>query len=199
MKSILVILLSLFIFGCSKENKDELAQVEFRRLGGDNFGPILIPYSPDCITAAMHYSIVQTYADSLAPKMNLKSISSNDVDCYGYSKTWTYKYSAEHKEYYIRTTKFFTGLDSISTRIPLGASTISHPWFDSFRALLTAGKYGGNDFAEKYRDYKIEAALGEPLVPNSHTCWYITYISQSDKSKRLSLIINAISGEATTY
>ena len=178
-KNIIILALLLLIIGCAKNLTNHT-------LTNNNK-----------ITAAFNFGKVESLAKTYSKDLMLHSIHSDNVDFKGYAQKWTYIYSSETDSDYC----FYATLKKVEfdSTLPknIGSTFVSSPWFDSNKALGIAEKNGGEDFRLNNLEYKIEASLAKPVVPNSATFWYITYRSKSDKTKRLMLGIDARSGEVT--
>jgi hypothetical protein len=152
------------------------------------------------ITARYNLRAVDLFAGSYGKRLRLQTIRSDDVHADGTSGTWSYEYVATTETppttYCFHSTSSAIAFDSTS-RIKIGAAVIAHEWFDSDRALAVAETNGGSDFRTFNPSHTISAALGEPVVPNSTTYWYITYRSKQDRSRMLSLTIDANTGAVT--
>ncbi len=98
-------------------------------------------------------------------------------------------------DYYFHAASNEVKFDSTSIMKNFGAGFIVHEWFDSDEALGIAEKNGGENFRINNPEYFIEAALGEPVIPNSTTFWYITYRSKINNAVKLFLSIDANTGE----
>lgn len=155
------------------------------------------------ITASLRLPLVESSVQKLSRNYRLTNIRSDVVNYKGYSAKWYYEYH-NYENRTIDSSMYFNAmieavvLDSISTIRKAGNGIITHPWMDSDKALLAAENNGGREFRNNNPDYRIEAALGEPVIAVPSTFWYITYRSQKNNSVRLSLIIDAISGAVTS-
>jgi hypothetical protein len=156
------------------------------------------------ITASYKMEAVNTLANQSAETLRLISVCSENVNIDGTSSTWTYKYMPSTSASPQKVYQFFTsynGIESSENELSgmwVGASTIQHSWSNSNVALDIAEKNGGSQFRTKNPSYTIEASVGEPLVPNSTTYWYITYRSSENSSTNLMLIIDANTGEISS-
>ena len=148
------------------------------------------------ITAAYNFNKVESLAAQYSEGLRLMSIRSEDLDYDGFARKWCFRYTTGGiaVDYYFHTRVNEVEYDSTSTQL-IGSGFIAHEWFDSDNAMKIAEKNGGKDFRRQYSQYTIEASLGEPVVPNSATIWYISYRSKSDHTKSLFLSIDANSGE----
>ena len=177
-----VFLVCLLIVSCNQNEKEESI-----------VSPVLI--DSELITAAFNFQGVESFAHSFSSELKLRSIRSDDVNFNGFSKKWCFEYTSVEIDYYFHTTHISVGLDSNSTIREDGSAIISHEWMNSNEVLLIAEKNGGEEFRTNNKEYQIIASLGEPLVPNSKTCWYIRYLSLLDNSKKLDISIDATTGE----
>ena len=145
------------------------------------------------ITAAYNVGAVESFASSFSPGLRLMLLKSDDVTPDGYSEKWNFEYSSGGLavSYHFHTSDNGIGFDSTSTFGRIGIEFISHRWCNSDAALKIAGMNGGREFMQKNPGSTIKAVLSEPLVPNSSTYWYITYISKSRSDLKLSLTIDA--------
>jgi len=148
------------------------------------------------ITAAYNLRTVESLAETYSEGLQLLTIRSKNVAIDGYSQKWCFIYSSggTDSDYYFHTAFKEVKFDSTSSK-RIGITYISTSWFDSNEALGIAEKNGGKDFRLNNLEYKIEASLVKPGLPNSKTFWYITYRSKSDKTKSLMLGIDARTGE----
>jgi hypothetical protein len=177
-KKITLIVFLLLLIGCG-ENSIENSLIEGNK-----------------ITAAYNFKTLESLVYSYDRELKLLSIRSDDVDYEGFALEWCFRYSSDNiaVDYYFHTTSKEVVFDSTSTAKNIGSTFISHPWFDSSEAFRIAERNGGKEFRKKNLEYSVQASLGEPLIPNSRTFWYITYYS---KTERLMLAIDADSGETT--
>jgi hypothetical protein len=163
-----------------------------------NTNPLSPPLNDgERITAAYNLSGVESLAKSFSDDLQLLSIQCDNIDYNGYAKKWCYIYSAGGiaVDYYFHSTYYEAEFDSTSTHQYIGRGVIIHPWFNSNVAMGIAEKNGGKDFRIQNPQYTIKASVGEPVIPNSTTYWYITYRSKLDTKKSFVLTINANSGE----
>lgn len=150
------------------------------------------------ISAAYNWDAVESLAASYSPGLVLKSIRSEGLNYMGYADKWSFQFSSGGiaVDYYFHTTLNEVKYDSTSGNLmTVGAAFISHKWFNSNEALHIAEKNGGKEFRDKYPDHFIGAKLGEPLVPNSSTYWYVHYRKKFDTEKMLMLTIDAGTGK----
>jgi len=152
-------------------------------------------------TAAYNFRAVDSFAGSYGKGLFLQTVSSEEVYSDVASGTWYYEYVATadtppttvYRFYSTRTTIAFDG----TSPLKIGAAVIIHGWFDSDVALTVAEKNGGFDFRAHNPSHTISAALGEPVIANPTTYWYITYCSKPDRSRFLTLTIDANTGAVT--
>lgn len=131
------------------------------------------------------------------------SVSCDNVQPNGYSTSWKYlfdkrteKNSMINKICIYSADCFGVYCDTVYTEpARLGAAYISKEWMDSDEALIIAEKNGGGSFRKEYNDCLISVICGEAVVPNSVPDWYIKYKSKSDKTKYMTMGINAVTGE----
>lgn len=160
--------------------------------------PLVVPF-----TAKSTLDDVNSLARSYKQGLRLVSVSSHDVSSEGIAETWQYAYhypdtTMPPKLYWFHADANGVGFDSISL-MGVGPAIITLPWFNSDSALLIAEQNGGSRFRTDNPDYHITASVGEPVVPNPTTYWTINYYSGSDSNKFLLFIIDANTGEVTTY
>jgi hypothetical protein len=179
-KTIIVTIL-LCLYGCDKESVNQ-ALIDGER-----------------ITAAYNLSAVESLASTYSKGLLLLSIRSDNVEYDGFAQKWCFRYSSGGiaVDYYFHTTSTNVIFDSTSILMYVGLTFISHKWCNSDEALRIAENNGGKDFRMKNSEYSIEASLGEPLVPNSTTLWYITYRSKLDSTKSPMFGIDAKTKEVT--
>jgi hypothetical protein len=184
--SVPVIACVLFL-GC---NDDSVNQVPFEGEGK--------------ITAAYKMAAVSTLANSYGKGLRLISVSSEGVGPDGTSPIWRYEYvetppptPPPPATYCFHSTYSMVAFDSNSTS-KVGSAIITHTWFDSNVALTIAEDIGGRQFRAQNPNSTITAGLGEPVVPYPTTYWWITYHAKEDKSKSLTLGIDANTGLITT-
>lgn len=180
MKTKIIILFSFLLYwGCNKDSVNETL------INGNR------------ITAAHNLSAVESLAATNYNDLQLVSVKNDNLEYDGYADKWSFRYTSGGiaVDYYFHTTSKEVKFDSTSTLQIDGSSFINHQWFDSNEALQIAEENGGKDFRDKNQNYKIEASLGEPLVPNSSTYWYVTYRSKLDYTENLILVIDAKTGE----
>lgn len=162
------------------------------------------PISPDkstLILAGDKKVAVDNLVHSIEENAKLQAIKSADVSIYGTAELWHYRYqsSASSVYYYLRATIDTVVYDSSSTRIYYGSAFISHEWFDSDSALNLAESNGGDSFRIENHNYIISASLGEPLVPDPSTYWYVKYQLTEDSSQSIFFTIDAVDGTVSIY
>jgi hypothetical protein len=154
------------------------------------------------ITAAYKMADVSTLANSYSKGLRLISVSSEVVGPDGTSPLWRYEYvvtppPTPPATYCFHSTYSTVAFDSNST-YRVGSAIVTHTWFDSNVALTISEDNGGRQFRAQNQNSTITAGLGEPVVPNPTTYWWITYRAKEDKSKSLTLGIDANTGLITT-
>lgn len=165
-------------------------------LFGCDFGLEGPSLDPNSITAKQRLDDVMTLAKSHKETLALWTVVGEDVTTGGTSGTWRYLFadmSQPGPEYWFHATAFEVAFDS-TTPMPEGAARITHRWFDSDSALLLAERNGGSQFRNTYPRCTINASVGEPLVPNATTIWWVSYKSQDDRSGFLTMAIDANTG-----
>jgi hypothetical protein len=174
--SILIIFLSLT--SCRDEN-DLVLQIPIEGNGR--------------IYASFGYKQVESFAISMDNSLKIMSIGSDDINIDGSSKYWKYEFLSNDKMILYHFSSNFTafGFDSTS-KMTVGGSILTNTWVNSNIALSAAENNGGRIFRNKYPNCKISASLGEPVIPNAYPVWYITY---SNSSEHLYIVINAVTGE----
>ena len=125
----------------------------------------------------------------------LTTIWSDDVGPDGTSMCWMYQFmSSADTMYHCHANITEAVYDSCTYGFFVGGGYITHNWFDSDSALQIAEGNGGRDFRARHPDYRIEASLYEPVMPETSTYWYIKYRAQSGDDI-LGIIVDAVSGE----
>lgn len=149
------------------------------------------------VTAAFNLGAVESFASSFSPGLKIMLLKSDNVTPEGFSAKWNFEYSSGGLavSYHFHNSYLGVGYDSTSAFMRIGVAFISNRWINSSEALKVAERNGGREFRLKNPGSTITASLSEPLIPNSSTFWYITYISKSDDGSRLFLIIDASTGE----
>lgn len=183
------ILLSLIVLLISCDNSTEtIVEPEYFGEGfGENFE----------ISASYGIDLGDDFISSIDSASQLFSVNSPDINHYGTSNIWKYKYySSDHRKVY--TITFESGSDWLSIGVDttandhVGNSIITKDWIDSDNALEIAEENGGIQFRNENADYIISASLSEALVPNSYPSWYIYY---SSATENLYIKVNATNGE----
>jgi hypothetical protein len=152
-------------------------------------------------TAAYKLATVNSLADAYSRGLRLMTVRSNEVNVDGTSETWKYMYvdtSMPPVCYWFHASPVAVAFDS-NTSMMVGIGIISHRWFNSDSALMLAEQNGGSQFRSANPGYTITASLGEPVVPNPSTFWWVTYKSTANNSIFLMLSINADSGTVGRY
>lgn len=148
------------------------------------------------ITAAYRIADVNSLTRAVNKGLLLMNVWSEEVNPDGTSERWCYEYVATtlstlpEPTYYFHATYSTVEFDSNST-LKCCEGIISHKWINSSVALYIAEKNGGSQFRSQNPHYTIRAGVGEPVVPDPKTYWYITYRSKEDRTKLLSLTIDA--------
>ena len=154
------------------------------------------PVVPNAITAAAYRSQVDALARSYGRGLLLVSVASESVDPQGRASKWAFEYAdtaQPRKAYWFHVDSTGIGLDRISP-MPVGAALISGKWFDSDSALAFAEQAGGELFRERNPGCHITASVGEPVVPDPATTWWIRYVSVDGAVATLLLGIDAATG-----
>lgn len=156
--------------------------------------------SEDKITACHFKDKVDSLAKSIDTSSKLLFVKSDTVNINGTSRYWIHCYASldSIRYYYFRTTLDSVIFDSTSIFILAGPSVITTNWIDSDSALFLAELQGGRDFRDQNPDYRIEALLGQSLVPPTPPEWYITYISNENPENRKLIIIDATKKDPPT-
>jgi hypothetical protein len=131
----------------------------------------------DRITANFKSGEVDLMTHALGMELNLKSVSSREVNIDGTSMSWTYRYGMikpPYSYYYFTATYETVKFDSTAP-VATGDAFISHAWNNSSDALKIAERTAGEKFRADNPGCIIKASVGEPLVPNATTYWYVTY------------------------
>ena len=181
MKALLVMTVSVVFCGGCKEGA---------------VGPGFIPVDR---SAKDKLEEVNSLAESLGKTLRLVSVSSRDIRTDGTSDAWYYQYvdtSIPTISYWFHASLGAVAFDSTSPT-GLGAAVITHFWFNSDRALSVAEENGGAQFRNQNVNCEIVGSVGEAVVPNAVTTWWITYRSKVDKSRTLLFGIDATSGAVT--
>lgn len=132
--------------------------------------------------------------------LRLMFVTGVGVNYDGTAEIWKYEYTNPAGSAWPIPTYWFHAdsgggaFDSVST-LRASIVVITQKWFNSDSALVIAESNGGSDFRNANPNYSIEASLDEPLVRAPTTYWRVTYRSEDDPSKYLSLSIDANSGQ----
>ncbi|HEX9934853.1 MAG TPA: T9SS type A sorting domain-containing protein [bacterium] len=155
--------------------------------------------SGENISARFQKSKADSLAKTIDAATKLLFVKSDSVQSDGTSDRWIFCYtSTQLPQYYYFHAKWDTVVfDSVSHAILTGPRWISKGWIDSDSAMVLAESQGGLDFRTQNPGCIITAHLGEPLVPNSHPMWYITYISKTNPDNRKSMAIDATQNETS--
>ena len=139
-------------------------------------------------TAAAVLDNAATFARTHNADVRLMSLGSDDVKPDGTSDTWHFKFRVnepDFRDYYLHTASSAVVLDSTSDRITEGDAFITHQWCNSDAALALAELSGGSQFRAAHPRYTIGASVGQAVVPDPQTLWYVAYQSSDDATKRL--------------
>ena len=164
----------------------------------NSMGPAMNP-APN--TAAERLGDVEILAQSYGKGLRLMTIMSKDVKPDGTSELWQYQYvdgSMPPSAYWFHSTSSTVAYDS-SSALGVGSAVINHTWFNSDSGLSIAERNGGFQFRSANPHYTITASVGEPVVPNPTTNWWITYRSKDDDTKLLMFTIDANTGATKMY
>lgn len=150
------------------------------------------------LTARDRYDEVQAIAKARDNTVKLVSISTDNMDGSGRSETWSFVYSTTVPPvtwYYFTASHDTVACDSISTRGgAVGAAFITHKWMNSSEAAQIAENAGGRAFRSANSGCTARASLGEPVIPNPRTFWYIIYRSKDNASAYWTMNIDATGG-----
>ncbi len=175
--SVLLCILGIVLFGCSDSP-----------VGPDP------PAAPN--TAAALFPDVNLLAKAHNKGLRLLTVSSTQVYVDGASEVWHYQYvdtTAPYAVYWFHANSGGIGFDSNSA-LTVGIAPVTHAWFNSDSAMRIAERNGGSSFRTDNPNYTIIATLGEPVVPDPATTWWIAYRSADDHSASLLLGIDATTG-----
>ncbi len=175
--SIVFCSLVILLFGCSR----------------NSVGP-----SPSPASNTAKYNLVDanSIAQSYGKGLRLVIVMGHQVNIDGTSSEWQYVYTdtaMPHTTYWFHAGASGVVFDSTTATL-IGSGIIYQTWFNSDSALTIAEGNGGSQFRTQNPHYTIVASVGEPVVPNPKSYWYITYRSTDDQSKLLALSIDANSG-----
>jgi hypothetical protein len=155
--------------------------------------------SPVAHTAAEKITEVNALAYSYGKGLRLVTVSAMEVSPDGTADVWNYQYvdsTLPPTAYWFHSTSGMVAFDS-TTPAGVGAGIIRHTWFDSDSAMSIAERNGGIQVRTSHPACTISASLGEPVIPNSSTTWWITYRGIGGAAVSLILGINAVTGEIT--
>jgi hypothetical protein len=119
----------------------------------------------------------------------LMSVRGKEITTDGTAQEWGYMFidtETPGPTYWFHATSDAVEFDSTAA-MRVGAAVISHAWCDSDVALDLAEAKGGAAFRSQKAEGRIEASLGEPVVPNSTTYWWIEYRSSDGGTLWLTL------------
>ncbi len=180
--AIIICFLGILCFGCNH----------------NSVGPA-VNWAPN--TAAEKLGEVDALAQSYGKGLRLMSVMSEDVNPDGTSELWQYQYvdgSMPPSAYWFHSTSSTVVCDSNSA-VGVGSAVITHTWFNSDSGLSIAERNGGSQFRSANPHYTISASVGEPVVPNPTTTWWITYRSKDDNTELVMFTIDANTGQTKTY
>jgi len=156
---------------------------------GCHDGPSGASYPVTGITAKERLADVEALAQSMCASAKLMSVRGKDIATDGTAQEWRYMFidtETPGPMYWFHATSGTVEFDSTAPVMP-GPAVISHAWFDSDVALDLAEVKGGAAFRSQKGEWTIEASLGEPVVPNSTTYWWIGYRSSDGGTLWLTL------------
>jgi hypothetical protein len=180
--SMMICFLGIFCFGCDH----------------NSVGPAP---GPSGYTAKHKLGDVNSLVESYGKGLRLMTVMSKDIAHDGTSEMWQYQYadtSWPPSAYWLHSTSTTVAFDSNSA-FGVGSAAITHKWFDSDSALGFAERNGGSQFRNNNPHYTIVSSVGEPVVPNPTTSWWITYRSKDDNTKLLMFTIDANTGATKIY
>ena len=154
------------------------------------------------IVASFNLNRIATYARSICDDLILKDISSDNVDPYGKTQTWTHRYYSFSRDvyYFLNCSYNNIEIDSLKYEYLLfGGSTITQEWIDSDIAAQIAEFNGGKNFRYKTENCIIKAELYQACVPNAPIVWYFEYQDNNDKNNKLSIGVNANTGKVINF
>ncbi|MGA3245735.1 MAG: hypothetical protein ABSE41_14050 [Bacteroidota bacterium] len=181
-KSILMCCLGAFFIGCNHYS----------------VGPEPGPASN---TAQQRLGNVNSLASGFGKGLHLMSVNGRDVGPDGTSGEWQYEFidaSMPPTAYWFHATSNSVAFDSNSA-MRVGSAIIAHPWFNSDAALGFAERNGGAQFRTANPRFTIFAYMGEPVVPNPTTNWWISYYSKDDNTRFLLFTVDANTGTTKVY
>ena len=135
-----------------------------------------------------------TFAQTQNADARLMSLGSLDVKPDGTSDTWHFKFrvfAPDFHDYYLHIASGAVVLDSTSSRTTEGDAFITQSWCNSDLALALAELSGGSQFRAAHPRSTISASVGQAVVPDPQTLWYIVYHSSDDATQRLWITIDA--------
>jgi len=187
MKSIVpVVLFCLFVISCKKEESP--TQTDSKS--------VPVTEKRDSITANYQYIQVVSAAIALDSTVRFKGVIGSNLNTNGTAHSWSYKFGmtvSPFKYYHFTAVYDSIKFDSVSNST-VGDAFITHTWINSCDALDIAEANSGKQFRTNNPDFTISASLGEAVVPNALTCWYITYRSNINSSIYLNMTIDATTG-----
>lgn len=187
MRSIIpVVLFCLLVVSCKKEESPTQTDSKL----------VPITEKRDSITANYQYNQVASAAIALDNTVRFKGIIGSNLSTKGTSHSWSYKFGMTVSPFkYYHFTAVFDSIKFDSTsNSTVGDAFITHTWINSCNAMDIAEANGGKQFRTNNPDFTIHASLGEAVVPNALTCWYITYRSNINSSVYLMITIDATTG-----
>jgi len=152
--------------------------------------------NPASNTAKFKLADANSLAASYGIGLRLLTVASHQVNIDGTSNEWQYVYedtAMPHNTYWFHNNASGVVFDSTTAAL-IGSGIIYQTWFNSDSALTIGEQNGGSQFRAQNPHYIIVASIGDPVVPNPKTYWYVTYRSTDDQSKLLALSIDANSG-----
>ena len=178
----LLCVLSMALFGCSHSTEP----------------PLAVPF-----TAKSKLDAANSLAQSHKQGLRLMSVVTKSAGFKGEAATWQYAYHYPDtiippKLYWFHADANGVGFDSVGL-MGVGSAVITHSWFNSDSALFIAEQNGGSQFRSNNPTYVISASVGEPVVPNPTTFWWVYYYPSNDNSKFLLFTIDANTGTVKTY
>jgi hypothetical protein len=137
---------------------------------------------PQGFTARKYNYLADSVIKAMDPAAKLYSITSDTTFFGGISPSWHYRYGyikegANFTFYFLHTTFNTVVYDSSNNITWVGVVPVSLPWIDSDSAWALAEAQGGSAFRLAHPNVKINADLGQGLVPNSKPGWTLWYRS----------------------
>ncbi len=161
---------------------------------GCNHNSVTQPPAGERITAARRFSDVTSLATTYQRGLAFMTINAVDVDTQGAAMKWSFEF-VDTLENVGSTYCFHAASNEVmfdsTTGLLVGVGRITHRWIDSDSALAIADRNGGSQFRAQNPGYIIVASLGQPVVPNATTDWWITYRSAQNSGTVLLLTIDA--------